>query len=125
MRICNNVSSMKYAWVAVFALALVPFSSVLADEHDDALLLEVVDDENAGEEDFVDVISLPDEASDVARERSAFGIETANEARERGRDFGQERADRARELGREASEARGRPEGTGSGGRPTSGPGSE
>gem|GEM_PF-6059734 len=105
----------------VFLLALLPFAAAVADEHevDDDLVLEVIDDADAGEEDFVDEIRLPEQASDQARESAASGLETANEARERGRDFGQERAEQAREAGREArqerAEQRGRPEGVGGG----------
>lgn len=43
------------------------------------------------------VIELPAEASEQARESAAFGLDTANAAREGGRAFGQERADEARE----------------------------
>ena len=105
----------------VFLLALLPFVTAVADEHDidDDLVLEVVEDPDAGEEDFVDEIRLPTPVSDQARESAASGLETANEARERGREFGQERAEQAREAGREArqerAEQRGRPEGVGGG----------
>ncbi len=52
-------------------------------------------------------LSLPETASDQARESSAFGLATANEARERSREFGQDRAADAREAAAErADEAR-------------------
>lgn len=44
-----------------------------------------------------ELLSLPDSASDAGVENSAAGLETANEARAKGRDFGQERAEAARE----------------------------
>jgi hypothetical protein len=47
-----------------------------------------------------EAIVLPDSASAEGVERSAFGLETANAARERGADFGAEMAENARE-GRE------------------------
>jgi hypothetical protein len=105
----------KLASALALLLAVLPFGIASADEHDadDDLVLEVVDDPDAGEEDYVEEIRLPEQASDQARESAAGGIETANEARERGRDFGQERAEQARELGREVRDGRGRPEGVG------------
>lgn len=42
-------------------------------------------------------IPLPDTAASQAQEASAFGLETANKARDLGRDFGQEVSERARE----------------------------
>jgi hypothetical protein len=49
-------------------------------------------------------ITLPDTASDRARERSAFGLDVANRAREArgelGRDFGKSVSETARERGK-------------------------
>lgn len=47
-------------------------------------------------------IELPPTASDVARERAARGLDTANQAREQGREFG-------RSVAEEAKARRGRP----------------
>ena len=105
----------------VLALAFAPLGAVVADEpevdDDDDVEMEVVSDPEAGEEEFVEEIRLPEQASDQARESAAQGLETANEAREGGREFGQERAEEARETGRDARETRGRPEGAGSQGQ--------
>lgn len=55
-------------------------------------------------------VSVSEEASDMGKERSRFGIETANQAREQareeGREFGQEVRERAHERRQEASQAR-------------------
>ncbi len=51
-------------------------------------------------------LRLPDTASDVARERAAQGLDTANQARELGREFGQQRAEQARAGELTASEIR-------------------
>lgn len=60
--------------------------------------------EGEGEEVERELIALPEAASDQARESAAFGLETANEARERGRELGQERAQEAREAAAERRE---------------------
>jgi len=44
-------------------------------------------------------ITLPETASPRAREASAFGLETANRARELGREFGKEVSEAARKKG--------------------------
>lgn len=76
---------------------------------DDDMTMEVVEDADADENEYVEEIVLPAEAADEAHENAAFGIETANEARKRagedGRAFGQETASEARELGRDAGNA--------------------
>lgn len=46
-------------------------------------------------------LALPDGASDEGRENSAFGLETANQARASGREFGQQQAEEARNRARE------------------------
>lgn len=83
---------------------------VWADENDSGeVTMEVVSDADADEAEYVDEIELPEAASDTARTRSAFGIDTANEARtkagEEGRAFGQATAQEAREQGRDANNA--------------------
>ncbi len=45
-------------------------------------------------------IELPTAASSVAGERSAKGLSTANDARQRGRDFGQDIAEAAKVRGK-------------------------
>lgn len=45
-------------------------------------------------------IALPETASPRARDASAFGLETANRARELGREFGKEVSETARERDR-------------------------
>ena len=79
---------------------------------DDAVTMEVVDDADADERDYVDDIELPETASETARDKAAFGLDTANEARKRaeedGRSFGQataREAREAREQGRDAGNA--------------------
>jgi hypothetical protein len=46
------------------------------------------------------IIALPDAASDVARERSGKGMDTANQAREFGRTLGQGISEEAKSRGR-------------------------
>ena len=53
-------------------------------------------------EDAHEVLTLPDDAADEARENAAFGLETANEARADGRAFGERRAEAARQHRGEA-----------------------
>jgi hypothetical protein len=45
-------------------------------------------------------IELPAAASDMARDRAAKGLDTANQARERGREFGQSIAEDAKTHGK-------------------------
>lgn len=75
----------------------------------DEVTMEVVDDPDADEREYVDEIRLPSDAAPVARDSASFGIDTANGARERAREegkaFGQSTAEEARELGREAGNA--------------------
>lgn len=65
--------------------------------------LDVVDVEDT-EGDVAHRLSLPESASQQAVESAQFGLDTANEARERGREFGQERAQEARERAQDARE---------------------
>lgn len=46
-------------------------------------------------------LALPEDAAPEGVENSAFGLETANQARELGREFGQQRAAEARESNRD------------------------
>nr|WP_286775704.1 hypothetical protein [[Pseudomonas] sp. BICA1-14] len=63
----------------------------------------VVDDETEVE-DVVNQIELPATASPEGVENSAFGLDTANQAREQGREFGQQQANEARNRGLDARE---------------------
>lgn len=49
--------------------------------------------------------ALPEEAAEVGDENSRDGLDTASEARDRGREFGKERAEEARERRNSAREA--------------------
>lgn len=83
-----------------------------ADEPDDVLddvTMEVVDELDADEEEYVDEILLPGSAAQQAQDRSAFGRGRSDEARgrarENGREFGQSTAEEARRMGRDAGNA--------------------
>lgn len=106
------MKTMKLSIAMLLALGLIGATPVLAQDDDgppenvppeDAM--DVVD-ENATPDEVMNRIELPEDASDTAREASAFGLDTANDARERGRDFGQERADQARDQAREFGQDR-------------------
>lgn len=84
----------------VFALSL----SFAATAQEDDLELDVVE-EGETEDEMVNRLELPESASDEGRESSALGLDTANEARERGREFGQERAEEARERAQASQDA--------------------
>lgn len=86
------------AMLAACGLAATPqaFAAKYAE-----VTIQVVDSEDYAEETLVSQIKLPDIASPKAHENAASGLETANEARLKGREFGRERAAAARELGRE------------------------
>lgn len=106
------MKTMKLTVAILLALGLIGATPVLAQDDDgppenvppeDAI--DVVD-ENTTPDEVMNRIELPEDASDTAREAAAFGLDTANEARERGRDFGQERAEQAREQAREFGQDR-------------------
>lgn len=65
--------------------------------------MEVVGEPDAGEREFVEEIRLPETAAPEARDNAAFGLDTANEARQRAAD---EAAEFGRSVAREAREAR-------------------
>lgn len=82
----------------VFAAILSVYSSLAcAGENEVPDVTMTVLESEAEAERVISEIQLPQQASPVARERAAAGLETANEARERGREFGQERAEQARD----------------------------
>lgn len=72
-----------------------------ADNADLDVTMEVME-EGQGPDRAMDTIELPETAADQGVESSAKGLETANEARERGREFGRERAQEARQYREEA-----------------------
>jgi hypothetical protein len=80
--------------------------AIYAQEQDNEITMDILDSSIAGEETLGARIELPERAAERARERSAFGLETANQARERGREFGQERAAEAREAVKNAHGAK-------------------
>lgn len=82
-----------------FTLVAAP---IYADDSasEDEVTIEVVGEAEAQPEGLTDTISLPEEAAEQAHESAAFGLETANRAREKGEDFGREQAEEARENGR-------------------------
>jgi len=77
--------------LAVFALA--PAGAAWAQQQDDLDVTMKVVPADASAGSAMSEIKLPDAASDRARDASAFGMATANKAREMkgelGRDFGQ------------------------------------
>ena len=89
---------------AAFALALP--GQAWAQQRDLEVTMDVVP-ANAAPGAATKVIELPETASDRARERSAFGHNVANRAREMrgelGRDFGKEVSEAARERGKPAT----------------------
>lgn len=91
---------MKTGMALLLALGLAGPLHVLAQDEDTMVVI----DDDAVVEDVVHDIELPETASPTAVERSAFGLETANQARELGREFGQRRAEEARERGQDARE---------------------
>lgn len=84
----------------VLMLSLAWSGATLARDGD--VVMSVVGDEEAAEEDFVDEIRLPEPAARQGRESAAQGLDRADEAREGGRDFGRDRAAEARERAAEA-----------------------
>jgi hypothetical protein len=87
----------SYTIGAIFAVAL--SSAAWAQQQDLEVTMEVVP-ANASADAATGEIKLPETAAPRAQEASAFGLETANRARELkgdlGRDFGQEVSERAR-----------------------------
>lgn len=73
---------------------LIMSPAVYADDETEDTMTVV--EEGQTPEDVVHTLALPEDASDQARESAAFGLDTANRAREDGRAFGQEMAERAR-----------------------------
>jgi hypothetical protein len=95
---------LSVASIAIAACLSVP--AIYAQEPDNEVTMDVLDSTDANEEMLGARIELPERAAERARERSAFGLETANQARERSREFGQERAAEAREAVKNARKAK-------------------
>jgi hypothetical protein len=96
--------------IMLAAILLVCASASYAAESDvPDITMTVLESEEAAER-VVSEIQLPEKASPVAKEKAAKGLETANEARQRGREFGQERAEQAREQGKKKPDKPGKPD---------------
>lgn len=82
----------------VFLVAVFPPGIAAADDRPLDVTISVVDSPGDLPDAVTKTITLPDAAlaSDVAQERSAKGLETANQARELGREFGQSVAEDAK-----------------------------
>ncbi|WP_404415196.1 hypothetical protein [Marinospirillum sp.] len=87
----------KLLTTLAFVLTFGLFSSagVLAQEDNDSM--NVVDETSEPDD-----IELPEDAAPEAQENAQQDLDTANEAREKGREFGQERAQEARSRAEEA-----------------------
>jgi hypothetical protein len=87
-------------YIAFVALAFVPAGAAWAQQQDDLDVTMKVVPADASAGSALSEIKLPDAASDRARDASAFGLSTANKAREMkgdlGRDFGQSVSEAAR-----------------------------
>ncbi|MDZ7828727.1 MAG: hypothetical protein U5K33_04315 [Halofilum sp. (in: g-proteobacteria)] len=105
--------------IAALLLCLVAAPAWADDETLEDVTMEVVEDPDADEAEYVDEIELPAAAAPEARDNAAFGIDTAKEARDRAREdgqaFGQSTASEARELGRDAGNAAKSGDGAGGG----------
>ena len=89
----------SFKLVTALFLAAVLAPVVVAQEDDGDGSVDdtiVVVDENADPEDIINILELPETASDRGRESSAKGLATANAARENGREFGQQMSEDAR-----------------------------
>jgi hypothetical protein len=86
---------MKTRYQAAFVLALGLMLGGTAYADDD-LSMDAVDLDETPEE-VLNAIALPEDASETGVASSEFGIDTANQARELGREFGERMAEEARE----------------------------
>ncbi|MDQ2076906.1 hypothetical protein [Marinimicrobium sp. ABcell2] len=82
-----------------FLASVALFTAAPLHAQEDTLI--VIDDETTVEE-VTKVLELPVEAAAEATENAARGLDTANAAREGGREFGAKQAEDARERGNEA-----------------------
>lgn len=88
----------SYTVSAIFALAL-SSSTAWAQQPDLEVTMDVVP-AHALPGAVTGQIQLPETAASRARDASAFGLDTANKARELGREFGVEKSQAARERPR-------------------------
>lgn len=93
----------KSSVAMILTLGLLGASPLYAQDEDTMI---VIDDETTIDE-VTNVLELPEDASAEAVENSAFGVDTANRAREDGRAFGEQQAAEARSRGQEARETAG------------------
>lgn len=92
-----------YKKTGIITVAMFLFAGIaMADDKPLDVTISVVQSPNDLPAAVTKTIELPAAASDVARERSAKGLDTANQAREHGRAFGQG-------IAGEAKARRGRP----------------
>ncbi len=91
-----NIQSKLMAFIV---LGIIFSPHVLAS--DEEVTMTVVEET---QDEIVSTIALPEGAAEQARESAAAGIETANRAREDGREFGAQQSAAARESGREMGE---------------------
>jgi len=78
------------------ALAAVP--AVYASDDDmSGMEMDVVDSHGTPNDASTKTLTLPDAASDTAREHAQHGLDTANQAREGDHEFGSDTAEAARE----------------------------
>jgi hypothetical protein len=84
--------------LAMMVLLSLGFSAP-ALAQDDEVTIDVVTDQDSLPDEVTSEIELPTQASEAAQGNAGPGLDTANEAREKGREFGMERAAEARERG--------------------------
>lgn len=88
----------KLFFAAVFVTGL-----AVADDHPFEVTIKVVEHPTDLPGAVTKTIRLPAPASERAEERSQQGLNTANEARERGREFGKSVAEEAKTQGNKGS----------------------
>ena len=96
--------------IAALAFMAAPAAS-WADGSDDlsGLEMDAQDANGTPNDQSTKTLSLPDEASDTAREHAQKGLDAANSAREDGAGFGEDAADAARDSHSEAGSDNGKP----------------
>lgn len=86
-----------YKKAGIIATAMCLFAGIaMADDQPLDVTIRVIQSPNDLPAAVTRTIELPVAASDLARERSRKGLDTANQARESGRAFGQSIAEEAR-----------------------------
>lgn len=100
---------MKHAVYSLIVIAGLFALPALAEDDLD-VTMSVVEDEKSAEEQLVNEIELPAEADERARDRSGFGTETADEARQQGQESGRESAEQGRDNREDSGNVDGLPE---------------